>query len=113
MELVIIMGGGINVTGVRVRGVVPKGEWRIIIGVSISLEGIIEGEVSPTIGECQEILIIEGEGEMCIRDSSIYSEKMLGIVFSENGLNSNQLTGHRIPACCVVPASFPNCNHIW
>ena len=67
MELVIITGRGINVTGVRVRGRVPEGEWRIIIEVLniLGLEGIIEGEVSPVIGECQEILIIEGEGGIC------------------------------------------------
>ena len=70
MELVIIMGRGINVTGVRVQGRVPEGEWRIIIGVPISLEGIIEGEVLPVIGECQETLIIDGEGDMLVTQTN-------------------------------------------
>ena len=67
----------------------PKGEWRIIIGVSINLEGIIEGEVLPVIGECQEILIIEEGGDMLVTQTKLGAWKHHLIIKTVGGFTVN------------------------
>ena len=76
VELITIIVREINDIGVRIRGVVLKGEWRIMriiieVSIIVSLEGVIGGEASPVIGECREILTTEVEGDMLVTQTTL------------------------------------------
>ena len=67
-------------------------EGKIIV---TSLEVVIEGEVSPVIGECQETLIIEGEGDMLVTQTKLGAWKHQLIIKTVGGFTVNHHLQYR------------------
>ena len=74
-----------------------KGEWRIIIEVSIivSLEGVI-GEVSPVIRECREILTSEVEGDILVTQTKLGALKHCLIIKTIEGIIGGFTANHHL-----------------